>query len=158
MANASQVAPQPDAGRISAALDRVADWRGLVASFGLTGLAHQLAYNAELKARRATPIGLEVELSLAENQRHLAEKMHHDKMKDALVNTLGVPVRLSIEIGGAGETSVAAADRRARQQAQDDATASFNADPFVRDALKLFDGRVRPQTIQPISGSEGAKR
>ena len=27
-----------------------------------------------------------------------------------------------------------------------------------RDALRLFEGRVRPQTIQPVSGSEGTKR
>ena len=52
----------------------------------------------------------------AENQRHLAEKMHQDKLKDALAKTLGVPVRLSIEIGGGGESSVAAADRRARAE------------------------------------------
>ena len=124
---------------------------------GLTGLAHQLAYNAEPGEHRATPTGIELQLTVPESLRHLAEKMHQDKVRDALVNTLGVPVRLTIEIGGAGESSAAAADRRARAKAQEDAAAGFNADPFVRDALRLFDGRVRPQTIQPVSGPAASK-
>ena len=150
--------PKPDAdpARIAAADVAIGDWPAWVAQSGLNGLAHQLAYNAELKAHRPTTTGLEVELVLSEGHRHLVERMHQDKLRDALLNTLGVPVRLKIELGGVGEASIAAADRRARQQLQDDATASFDGDPFVRDALRLFEGRVRRETIQPLSG-QGTK-
>ena len=143
--------------RLEQASRRIGDWFSWVAASGLTGLAHQLAYNAELSDHRATATGLELDLALPEKQRHLAEKLHQDKLKDALAQTLHVPVRLTIEIGGAGDTSAAAADRRARAKAQDDATASFNADPFVRDTVRLFDGRVRSQTIQPVSGPAASK-
>ena len=146
-----------DASKIRDADAAISDWVQWVAQSGLNGLAQQLAYNAELKAHRATETGLEVDLALSEGNRHLAEKMHQEKLGDAMRNTLGVPVRLKIELGGAGESSIAAAERRARQQLQENATASFNQDPFVRDAVRLFEGRVRPQTIQPLPGQQGNK-
>ena len=151
-------APNSNPAELSDADSRINQWPRWVAESGLTGLAQQLAYNAELKSHRVAGSVLEVDLGLAESNRHLAEKMHHDKLRDALVNTLGVPVRVKIELGGAGESSMAAVDKRARQQLQDDATANFNQDPFVRDTVRLFDARIRAQTIQPVTGQQGTKR
>ncbi|MBK9605632.1 MAG: hypothetical protein IPO58_04095 [Betaproteobacteria bacterium] len=123
----------------------------------MSGLAQQLAYNAELMARRQTPTGIEMELALPESNRHLAERAYQDKLREALGAALGTPVRLRIEIGGEGAGSMAAQDRRARQLLQENAAASFNADPFVRDAVRLFDARVRPQSIQPVAMQQGNK-
>ena len=120
-------------------------------------MAQQLAYNAELKAHRRTPTGIELDLALGEANRHLAERGYQDKLSEALRGALGAPVRLKVEIGGAGETSMAAQDKRARQELQDKATASFNDDPFVKDALRLFDARIRPQSIQPVPTQQGTK-
>ena len=136
---------------------RIDDWASWVRESGLSGLAQQLANNAELRAHRATETGLEVELVLAESNRHLSEKMHHDKLREALVNTLGVPVRLKIDLGGACENSIAASEKRVRQQLQDSATANFNSDPFVRETVRLFDARVRQQTIQPVTGQPATR-
>ena len=148
-------APDPE---IIAAADRaISDWPGWIAQCKLNGLAHQLAYNAELKAHRQTPAGIDIELLLTETNRHLAERAYQDKLREALSGALGAPVRLKIEIGGAGEGSMAAQERRARQILQDNAAASFNDDPFVRDAVRLFDARVRPQSIQPVTLRQGNK-
>jgi DNA polymerase-3 subunit gamma/tau len=135
----------------------IGDWPGWIAQCGLGGLAHQLAYNAELTSQRRTPTGIELELSLSENNRHLAERVYQDKLREALSTALGGPVRLRIEMGGAGAGSMAARDRRARQLLQESAAASFNDDPFVRDAVRLFDARVRPQSIQPVTTQQGSK-
>ena len=158
---ATPVAPSPlmpsQTAKIAEAGARIDDWAAWVRDSGLNGLSQQLANNAELKAHRATDTGLEVELVLADSNRHLSEKMHQDKLRDALVNTLGVPVRLKIELGGAVENSIAANEKRARQQLQDAATANFNDDPFVRDTVRLFDARVREQTIQPVTGQQAPR-
>ena len=147
----------PQLSTIANADQRIDDWASWVRESGLSGLAQQLANNAELRAHRATETGLEVELVLAESNRHLSEKMHHDKLREALVNTLGVPVRLKIDLGGACENSIAASEKRVRQQLQDSATANFNSDPFVRETVRLFDARVRQQTIQPVTGQPATR-
>ncbi|MEO7760368.1 MAG: DNA polymerase III subunit gamma/tau [Casimicrobiaceae bacterium] len=143
---------------VSAAADAALDdWPQWVAQCKLNGMAQQLAYNAELKAHRRTPTGIELDLTLGEPNRHLADRSYQDKLSEALRAALGVPVRLKIEIGGAGETSMAVQERRARQALQEKATASFNDEPFVKEAVKLFDARVRPQTIQPNPTQQGTK-
>lgn len=142
---------------IQAADAAISDWPGWIAQCRLGGLAQQLAYNAELKAHRQTPTGIEMELALTESNRHLAERAYQDKLREALSGALGAPVRLRIEIGGEGVGSMAAEDKRARQLLQDNATAGFNDDPFVRDAVRLFDARVRPQSIQPVTMQQGNK-
>jgi DNA polymerase-3 subunit gamma/tau len=96
----------------------------------------------------------ELALKLGESNRHLAERAYQDKLSEALSAALGATVRLRVEFGVAGESSIAANDRRARQALLDKATASFNDDPFVREAVKLFDARVRPQTIQPVQPTQ----
>ena len=98
-----------------------------------------------------------MELLLTENNRHLAERAYQDKLREALTGALGAPVWMKLEFGGDGEGSMAAQDRRARQLLQASATASFNDDPFVRDAVRLFDARVRPQSIQPVTLQQGSK-
>ncbi|MBP8296250.1 MAG: DNA polymerase III subunit gamma/tau [Burkholderiales bacterium] len=151
-------APMPAASANAAPLPPTAatgEWPGLIGQCRLSGLAQQLAYNAELKSRRQTPTGIEMELALPESNRHLAERAYQDKLREALGAALGAPVRLRIEIGGEGACSMAAQDRRARQLLQENAAASFNADPFVRDAVRLFDARVRPQSIQPVAMPQG---
>ena len=135
----------------------ISDWPGWVAQCRLGGLAQQLAYNAELKAQRQTPSGYEFELTLAESNRHLAERVYQEKLRDALSIALGAPVRLRIEMGGGGVSSMAAQDKRAREALQESAAASFNDDPFVRDAVRLLDARVRPQSIQPVTTQQGNK-
>ena len=137
--------------------DALDDWPRWVAQCKLTGMAQQLAYNAELTAHRRTTTGVELELSLSDANRHLADRSYQDKLSEALRAALGGPVRLKVAIGGAGETSMAAQDKRARQALQEQATASFNDDSFVKDALRLFDARVRPQSIQPINSQQGTK-
>jgi DNA polymerase III subunit gamma/tau len=146
-----------DPAALQAADAAVSNWSGWIAQCRLGGLAQQLAHNAELKAHRQTPTGIEMELALSESNRHLAERVYQDKLREALSNALGAPVRLRIEMGGEGAGSMAARDRRARQLLQENTTASFNEDPFVREAVRLFDARVRPQSIQPVTMQQGNK-
>jgi DNA polymerase-3 subunit gamma/tau len=129
------------------------DWPKWIAQCRLSGMAQQLAHNAELRGARRTPAGIELDLVLDESNRHLAETGYRDKLSEALSSALAAPVRLKVEIGAVRDTSIAAQDKRARQALQEQATATFTADPFVRDAMRLFDARIRPQTIQPISAA-----
>jgi DNA polymerase-3 subunit gamma/tau len=134
----------------------VDDWPQWIAQCRLSGMALQLAHNAELRAHRRTAAAIELDLVLDESNRHLAETGYRDKLSEALSAALGARVRLKVDIGDVRETSIAAQDKRAREKLQEQAAATFTADPFVRDAMRLFDARIRPQTIQPIpSGTNG---
>ena len=135
----------------------ILEWSRWLAECKLTGMAQQLAYNAELKAHRRASTGVELDLMLSESNRHLAERGYQDKLSEVLRTLLGHPVRINVEIAGTGETSMAAQERRARQALQDKATATFTADPFVQDAMRLFDARIRPQSIQPVTSQQGTK-
>jgi DNA polymerase-3 subunit gamma/tau len=145
---AAASAPLEHADANDAPLD---DWPRWIAQAKLAGMAHQLAWNAELKAHRRTAVAVELDLVLAENNRHLAEKGYQDKLAEALSAALGARVRLKVDIGAASEMSLAAQDRRAKAALLDQATTTFTEDPFVKDALRLFDARIRPQSIQPVS-------
>jgi hypothetical protein len=42
-------------------------------------------------------------------------------------------------------------ERRERAEAQSKTEAAFRDDPFVQDVLSRFDGRIKPDSIKPVS-------
>jgi DNA polymerase-3 subunit gamma/tau len=63
---------------------------------------------------------------------------------------LGAGVRVAIKVGGGGGNSPAAMADRERQQRRERAVKEIEDDPFVRDLVENFDGRVVESTIKPI--------
>ena len=121
-------------------------WPALIEKLKLTGMARMLAQHCELVARQASRI----ELRIAQAHQHLLEKPYQDRLKAALEEHFGGPLRLAISLAdNAGSSPAAVADRN-RQQKQAEAIAAIEQDPFVRELVENFDGRVVESSIKPL--------
>jgi DNA polymerase-3 subunit gamma/tau len=128
-------------------MPEIGDWPAFVASLKLSGIALQLASQTELKGIA----GNELLLGVPEASRHLTDKAYADKLKAALDEALGRRVRLRFDVGGAATASLAVIEKRERAEAQSKTEAAFRDDPFVQDVLSRFDGRIKPDSIKPVS-------
>jgi DNA polymerase-3 subunit gamma/tau len=147
---APAAAPSADrnesAARVSLPVD-VGGWPAFVAGLKLAPMAAQLAAQTELKAIN----GNVLTLALPAAHKHLADKAYADKLKAALDLATGRKLMLAFEVGSSAESSLAA--QKSREQAEQKAKteAAFCEEPFVRDLLERFDGKIRPESIKPIS-------
>src|SRR4051794_2187829 len=112
-----------------------AEWPGFVASLKLTGMAAQLAAQTELRA----VAGNALTLALPASHKHLADKAYADKLKGALESAAGRKLLLAFEVGESTDASLAARERRARDEAKANGEQAFREEPFVRDLLTRFD-------------------
>ena len=111
------------------------DWPVLAKSLKVSGMARQLAQQSELKSYD----GDAMELCVPVAMKHLAEKPYQDKLKAALQEYFGRPIRFAVKIGGTtGNT------------AQDQAVASIQQDAFVRDMVENMDATIVTSSIKPI--------
>jgi len=110
------------------------DWPKLASVLDLGGVAKQLAQASELKRFD----GDSLELRVAPAAKHLAERSFQDKLREALQEHFGRPVRLVVEIAAtAGNT------------ARDRAAAAIGQDAFVRDLIENFDATIVQSSIKP---------
>jgi DNA polymerase-3 subunit gamma/tau len=128
------------------------DWPQLVQALPVTGAARELARNAELQRRGDGLFDLVVPKAKA----YLAERSYVEKLKAALDQHLGTPVRVNVavgEIAGATAASLEAGEREARRA---EAVKAVQGDGFVQDLVNIFDGKVVDSTIREngkVSGS-----
>jgi DNA polymerase-3 subunit gamma/tau len=134
--------------------DDPAGWPDYVAGLRLSGMAAQLAAQTELRSVE----GHVVNLRLPATHKHLADRAYSDKLKAALEQAAGRRLMLAFEVGDAATSSLAAKERRERAQARERTEAAFRDDPFVRDVVARFDGRVRAESIKPLPAAEEPKR
>ncbi|MGC2517531.1 MAG: DNA polymerase III subunit gamma/tau [Burkholderiales bacterium] len=110
------------------------DWPKLASSLKLGGIARQLAQASELKRFDDDSL----DLCVPPAARHLAEKSFQDKLKAALQEHFGKPIRLTVQVGDtAGNT------------ARDRAAAAISQDAFVRDLVENFDATIVESSIKP---------
>lgn len=121
------------------------DWQQLIGQLGLGGAAKMLAQHCELQALSAG----RVELKLAQAQQHLLDGPYQERLRAALERHLGAPLRLNISLSADAAGSPAAVADRAEQRRQADASAAIEQDPFVRELMDDFDGRVIESSIKP---------
>jgi DNA polymerase-3 subunit gamma/tau len=152
MATAQRAATAPPAAarpeRATCALPESPDaWPAFVAGLRLAGMAAQLAAQTELRSVD----GHVLNLAIPAAHKHLADRVYADKLKAALEQATGRRLMLAFEVGEATPVSLAAQARRERAEAQARTEADFRAEPFVRDLVERFEGRVRPDSIKPVS-------
>ena len=123
-----------------------AQWPSFVASLKLTGLAAQLAAQSELRSVE----GHVVNLGVPATHKHLADRAYSDKLKIALEQATGRKLMLAFEVGDATPASLASKERREREEARERTEAAFRDEPFVRELVERFEGKVRPDSIKPI--------
>ncbi|MBU6484666.1 MAG: DNA polymerase III subunit gamma/tau [Betaproteobacteria bacterium] len=141
-------APVAQAAVATAALpDSPGRWPEFVAGLKLTGMGAQLAAQSELKSIRGNALSLAIPAS----HKHLADKAYADKLKAALEAATGRKLLLAFEIGEASDDSLAARERREREEARAQGEAAFRSEPFVRDLVARFDATVKTETIERVS-------
>jgi DNA polymerase-3 subunit gamma/tau len=110
------------------------DWPKLANSLNVGGIAKQLAQASELGSFD----GEALELCVPPAAKHLAEKSYQEKLRGALQERFGKPVRLTVTIR---ETT--------GNSARDRAAAAVTRDAFVRDLVENFDATIVESSIKP---------
>ena len=120
------------------------DWTSLARRLPLSGAAKQLALNSVL----AGFSGWAFELRVAPAMEYLCA--YQDKIKAALEQFFGRPVRVRVALGElAGGATVAAQEAGARDERQAHAVQTVRQDRFVRELEEKFDGTVINASIRP---------
>lgn len=119
------------------------DWPALVARLPVQGLPRQLAAAAELVAHEADALRLRVAT------RALAEPANVERLKNALVQYFGRPVRLKVEVGATAGPTAAGIAEQARAERQRRAEEAIYGDPFVQQLVDRFGAQVDPGSIRP---------
>jgi len=122
------------------------DWSTLVSQLKLSGMTRMLAQNCEVKSVSDN----EIELCVPEPHRHLLEKAYQDKMKAAMSEHYGKPMRLKFSVGSITGMTPAELESREKQAKQSQAIAAIETDPFVRELVENFDARLIVSSIKPI--------
>jgi len=120
------------------------DWPAVARALKLTGAAKQLAERSELLAFDESS----VELAVPPESRALADKAYVEKLKAALAEHLGRPVRVTVRlaaVNGRTAAGVAESERRARDE---QASAQIGADPLVRELVTGFDATI--ESVKPV--------
>ncbi len=121
------------------------DWPAFVTQQNFSGMAGMLAKQCEFKSWQ----GGVLELTVADQHKHLTAKPYQDKLKAALQPIIGENLRLNITIGQVAGVTVAANETRVRSQQQAEAEAAIDADPFVRSLQQDFGAEIDRAAIRP---------
>ena len=114
------------------------DWPALVRQLAVTGAARELARNSELRRQD----GNLYELALPKGLSHLADKAYQDKLRAALEQHLGRPVKVAVAFGETAGKTAAAREIGEREANRAEAEREMQGDAAVRDLVDLFDGKV----------------
>ena len=126
------------------------DWVQLAIGLPLSGVARALALNAELSRRDGTDWCLRVDPSHST----LVGAAHQERIQEALCETTGSAIKLSVELGAlSAETAAMYLARRERERHLE-AVAALEADPAVQALVERFDARLVPESVQPVDGGD----
>jgi DNA polymerase-3 subunit gamma/tau len=131
-------------GAVKAAGEFDGDWPALARRLPLSGAAKQLALNSVL----AEFSGWVFDLRIAATMEYLGT--YQDKLKAALEQSFGRPVRVKVAVGEvAGGATVAAQEAGARDERHARAVQTLQQDRFVKELVDMFDGTVIDSSIRP---------
>jgi DNA polymerase-3 subunit gamma/tau len=119
------------------------DWPALAAGLKLGGLARELALRSELLSHEGDHISLRVPVKA------LLEAGSEGRLRAALNEHFGRPIRLGIEVGATTGPTAAGRSEAARAVLQQQAEDAIYGDPFVRELIENFGASVDPRSIRP---------
>lgn len=134
------------------ALPRSLDnWREVVESLRLGGMATQLANNCVLDSWD----GKLLKLGLDPAHQHLQTAKASERLQQALVGYLGCELRLEFIAAAAREVTGTPAQQQALAEAerQREAERSMQHDPLVQGVVERFGGRLIPDSVRPVEES-----
>jgi DNA polymerase-3 subunit gamma/tau len=125
------------------------DWLAVVAELRLGGMAKMLADHCELLSQA----GDAVTLRIGEAHKHLLDRTYQDRLVGALRDKYGATLAVTFEVGAAAEQTPQQVRTRIKEARQAEAVAAIEADPFVRELVDQFGGRIDATSIQPLGES-----
>ena len=139
---AAQASRQPPRGTVAVAGGFDGDWPALIARVPLIGFVRDWANKSELASYANGVFELRVG-----GRAQADDKPMQEKLRAALEQFLGRPVRLAVRTGELAGASIAAIADRQNDERQRAAEASIMADPFVREMMEKTGARaidIRP--------------
>ena len=124
----------------------IPNWRQLLESIELTGLARRVAAHCELRAIN----GQRYELVLDSQNAQLFQPAHQEQMAEALSAYLGQTVHVSVEIGEPLNETPAQARQRELQERCEDARQSLEEDPQLHALQERFGATLDESSVQPL--------
>ena len=106
------------------------DWVALIARLPLTGFVRAWAVKSEMASFDKDVFVLRVG-----TEKLAGDKPMQEKLRAALEQYLGRPVRLAVSVGGLNGESIAAIEEKKHDARQQAAEAAIMNDPFVRDLI-----------------------
>ena len=119
------------------------DWPALVARLPLTGFVRDWANKSEFKGFANGVFDLCVG-----NRKLADDKPMHEKLRAALEQYLGRPVRVAVSVGEMAGASVAAIVEKQNDERQRAAEAAIMGDPFVKEMMEKVG--ARPTNVRPV--------
>ena len=120
------------------------NWAKLAAAMPLSGLARQLATTSELVSVKDDYFEIRVATKA------FADAANVTKLRQAMSDYLGRPIRLNVLIGSIQGVTAAAVIEESRSKRLAQASAKVAADPFVQSMQSDFGATIVPGSIQPI--------
>ena len=122
------------------------DWQAVVDRLALTGMARELAQHCELLV---LDDGV-CRLRLSPTHKHLLLKPAQERLQQGLADHFQKPLQLHVDVAETEQITPAQAAEQSRRQRHDAAVAAIEQDPFVRDAIELFDASLVEASIKPL--------
>ncbi len=113
------------------------NWASLIARLPLTGFVREWAAKTEMASFEKDVFTLRVA-----TDKLAADKPMQDKLRQAIEQYLGRPVRFVVGVGGLAGESIAAVETRKNDARQQAAEAAIMSDPFVREMMAKTGARA----------------
>ena len=113
------------------------DWAALIARLPLTGFVRAWATKSEMASFEKDVFALRVG-----SDKLAADKPMQEKLRAAIEQYLGRPVRLAVSVGSLNGESIAAIEEKQQDVRQQAAEAAILGDPFVRDLMAKTGARA----------------
>ncbi|MDH5173514.1 MAG: DNA polymerase III subunit gamma/tau, partial [Gammaproteobacteria bacterium] len=139
--------PRGTAGRVGD-LDSLGpdNWHQVLEQLGLGGIVYTIALHCELRGRD----GDALQLVLDSDNAALFNKGHTGQIRAALEKYFNRALSLTIEQGQPLAETPARRQERQRQERQQAAVASIEADPLLQQLIARFDGELDRSSITPV--------
>lgn len=121
------------------------NWHELLATLGLAGIVHNVASHCELRGNE----GGRLHFVLDQANATLFNDGHPDKLRLALENAFGEPLKVTVEVGQVRAETPAMRRARLDSERQQQAIESIENDPNLQALMSRFDGELDRASIVP---------
>jgi DNA polymerase-3 subunit gamma/tau len=122
------------------------NWHQVLEQLGLAGIVYTIASNSELRSCN----GDALEFVLDQANAALFNSRHADQIRKALETYCARSLAVSVNPGELLGETPAMRQTRLRQERQQAAVASIEADPVLQALISRFDGELDRSSISPV--------